>query len=130
MKIRLWAALGAAILAGSAFWSAANARAPGGRPSHPVILFRGFNSCQVGPFCGQRPVSSVSSARFGAGFLGARTGGGAFAGGPSDDYAVDADEGFGTDDAFRFDKPATLGPGDKYPAAMPESPDSIDPDSR
>jgi hypothetical protein len=130
MKIRLWAALGAAILAGSVFSATANARAPGGRPSRPVALFRGFNSCHVSPFCRQRFVSSVSSARFGAGFLGPRKGGGTFAGGPSDDYAVDADEGFGTDDAFRFDRPAALGPGDEYPAAMPESPDSIDPDSR
>jgi hypothetical protein len=130
MRIRLWTALGAAILAGSVFSPTTNARAPGGRPSRPVILFRGFNSCHVGPFCRQRPVSSASSVRFGARFLGTRTGGGTFAGGPSDDYAVDADEGFGTDDAFRFDKRAAFGSGEAYPAAMPESPDSFDPDSR
>jgi hypothetical protein len=123
MRIRLWIAMGAAILAGSLCFSTANARAPGGRPSRPVVLFRGINKCQVGPFC------SVSSARFGAGSLG-RTGGGTFAGGPSDDYAVDVDEGFGTDDAFRFDRPAALGAGHEYLSAEPESPDSFDPDYR
>jgi hypothetical protein len=128
MRIRLWTALGAAILAGSVFSPTASARAPGGRPSRPVALFRGF--CHVGPLCRQRFVSSASSARFGAGFRGAGTGGGAFAGGPSDDYAVDVDEGFGTDDAFRFDRPAALGQGDEYPSPVPESPDSFDPDSR
>ena len=127
MRIRVWTVLGAAIFAGAVFSSTANARAAGGMPSRTVVPFRGGNGCL---FCRQGPVSSVSSARFGARFLGARTGGGAFAGGPSDDYAVDADGGFGTDDAFRFDKPAAFGTGDQYRPTMPESPDSFGRDSR
>jgi hypothetical protein len=125
MKIRIWAALGTTILAVCVLPLTASARGLGGAHFRPVGSFRGFNSCQFSPFCRPRLTSAGSSSRFGP-----RTSGGAFAGGPSDDYAVDADEGFGTDDAFRFDKPAAFGPRDEYRPAIPESPDSFDPDSR
>lgn len=126
MKIQFWAALGAAILAGSVLSLTAGARVLGGVPSRPIVVFRGFNSCHFGPFCRPRLDSGPSSARFRAGFRGLLPSGR----GPSDDYAVDADEGFGTDDAFRFDMPASASPGNAYRSNTPEWPDTYDSDSR
>ena len=125
MRIRFVAALGAALIAGSADIQTASAGGIGvaTRPG-----FRGFHGC-LGAFCRHGLVGGAPSAAFRAGFPG-RSAGGSFAGGPSDDYAVDVDEGFGTDDAFRFDRPAASGPGNESRRSMPDSSDSYDPDAR
>ena len=129
METRLWAALGAMVVAGSICSSVTNARVLGGMPSRPVPVFRGFQGCSVGVFCRHGFVGGVPSAAFRVGFPG-RSAGGSFAGGPSDDYAVDVNEGFGTDDAFRFDRPAAPGPGNESRRSMPDASDSYDPDAR
>lgn len=107
MKIRLSAGLGAIVVAVTAYGADASAVRIGGLP--PRAAFTGIPACRMGAACrpsfaGCPPSSSRICARFPG------QGGGTFAGGPSDDYAVDADEGFGTDDAFRFDLPTPLRP--------------------
>lgn len=116
MRIRLWATLGAALIAAVAYLPVASAGVVVRAAPRP--FFRGIHGCHGGAFCHHRLIRRSPAFRFGAGFRERELGAEANAGDISSDFAGDDD--LAPDHQLWFRVQEKFGPGDLGRPPIPE----------